>query len=283
MKPAPGLTGVISLAGAFRFSPRPNRAGEISWREWGEEAFREAAEQGKLVLLSISAVWCHWCHVMDETTYSDPEVIELINRDFIPVRVDNDRHPEINRRYNQGGWPTTAFLSPQGVLLAGTTYLPPGQMREVLRRFRELWREKEAEISLQMEEALATSGEKPGGGPAAPAGTLHPGIRDEIWRAVSRAMDHHHGGLGGAPKFPMFDALELALDVFLDRESQAALAWTELTVRSMLQGGVYDRVAGGALPLLHHTGLVRPPLREDARRQRPFCPATAAPLCPDRG
>jgi uncharacterized protein YyaL (SSP411 family) len=233
------------MNGTFRFSPRPNRASEIRWREWGDKPFEEAAEQGKLVLLSISAVWCHWCHVMDETTYSDPEVIELINRDFIPVRVDNDRHPEINRRYNQGGWPTTAFLSPQGALLAGTTYLPPQQMREVLRRFRQLWREQGDEINLQVEQALAEAGKQGELAPPSPSGTLHPGIRDEVWRAVSRAQDREHGGLGSAPKFPMFEALDLALDLHLDRDSLSALAWAELTARRMLEGGVYDKVEGG--------------------------------------
>lgn len=103
----------------LRFSPRPNRAGEISWRPWGNSAFTEAREQGRLVLLSISAVWCHWCHVMDETTYSDPGIIERINHDFIPVRVDSDKRPDVNRRYNQGGWPTTAFLTPSGRAVAG--------------------------------------------------------------------------------------------------------------------------------------------------------------------
>ncbi len=95
-----------------------------------------------MLLLSISAVWCHWCHVMDETTYSDPEVIRLINENFIPVRVDNDRRPEINRRYNQGGWPSTVFLEPHGNVLAGATYIPPENMRQVIDRFIGLWRDK---------------------------------------------------------------------------------------------------------------------------------------------
>src|SRR6058998_4399628 len=73
----------------FHFSPRANRAHEIKWREWGEDAFREAKETGKPVLLSLSAVWCHWCHVMDETSYSDEGVISFVNEHFIPVRVDN--------------------------------------------------------------------------------------------------------------------------------------------------------------------------------------------------
>ncbi|HLQ04212.1 MAG TPA: DUF255 domain-containing protein, partial [Verrucomicrobiae bacterium] len=96
----------------FRFSPRPNHAHEIKWREWGDAAFAEASAQSKPVLLAISAVWCHWCHVMDETSYSAAGNIEIINEQFVPIRVDNDERPDVNRRYNMGGWPTTAFLTP---------------------------------------------------------------------------------------------------------------------------------------------------------------------------
>ena len=109
----------------FHFSPRPNRANEIDWRTWGDDAFREAQAADKPVLLAISAVWCHWCHVMDETSYSDPAVIQGVNERYIPIRVDNDERPDVNRRYNMGGWPTTAFLTPDGEILNGATYIPP--------------------------------------------------------------------------------------------------------------------------------------------------------------
>ena len=118
----------------FHFSPRPNRASEINWRPWSKEAFDEARTVGRPILLSISAVWCHWCHVMDETTYSHPSVIDIINRDYVPVRVDNDVRPDINQRYNMGGWPTTAFLTASGDILTGGTYLPPDQMASSLMR-----------------------------------------------------------------------------------------------------------------------------------------------------
>ena len=122
--------------GDFRFSPRPNRAAEIDWRPWGETAFAEARRLGRPVLLSLSAVWCHWCHVMDETSYSDPRVIERVNRDYVPVRVDNDRDPDVNRRYNMGGWPTTAFLTAGGEVITGATYLPPDDMLAALENVR---------------------------------------------------------------------------------------------------------------------------------------------------
>ena len=86
----------------------------ILWREWSEEAFEAARSEDKHVLLTLGATWCHWCHVMDETSYSDERVIELVNSRFIPVRVDVDQRPDISLRYNQGGFPSVAFLNGRG-------------------------------------------------------------------------------------------------------------------------------------------------------------------------
>jgi uncharacterized protein len=130
----------------FRFSPRPNHAHEIHWRPWGDEVFREAQQTGKPVLLSLSAVWCHWCHVMDETAYSDRRVIEMINNRFIPTRVDNDRRPDVNRRYNMGGWPTTAFLTETGDVITGATYLPADNMLDALRQVDDVYTAQRAEL-----------------------------------------------------------------------------------------------------------------------------------------
>ncbi|HEX9239377.1 MAG TPA: DUF255 domain-containing protein, partial [Candidatus Bathyarchaeia archaeon] len=82
---------------------------KIQWLEWGKESFEKAQSLGKPILLDITGSWCHWCHVMDNTSYSDPAVIDSVNKNFIPVRVDTDKRPDVNRRYNMGGWPTTAF------------------------------------------------------------------------------------------------------------------------------------------------------------------------------
>ena len=166
----------------FRFSPRPNRAGEIKWRPWGEPAFAEARRLGRPVLLSLSAVWCHWCHVMDETSYSDPRVIAAVNEHFVPIRVDNDRHPDVNRRYNMGGWPTTAFLAPSGDVLTGGTYLPPEQMLESLARVKAFFDANKAKITA-LEGECATDGD--GSTRAQLAG--HPALRRGRARTRSRA------------------------------------------------------------------------------------------------
>src|SRR4029450_11022117 len=95
----------------------------INWLPWGAEAFARGAAERKPVLLSITAAWCHACHEMDRTTYADPEVASLVSARFVAVRVDTDRRPDINERYNLGGWPTTAFLTPDGALITGGTFV----------------------------------------------------------------------------------------------------------------------------------------------------------------
>ena len=105
---------------------------KVSWLPWNEESFKKAQELDKPILLDISAVWCHWCHVMDQTTYSNNEVAQLIKEKFVPIRVDRDQRPDIDKRYNMGGWPSTALLTPDGEILTGSTYVPPQQMMIML-------------------------------------------------------------------------------------------------------------------------------------------------------
>src|SRR5579859_6656926 len=105
----------------------------VNWMEWGEAAFERAAREDRPILLDIGAVWCHWCHVIDRESYENPEIAEVINRHYVPVKVDRDERPDIDARYQmavsaltgQGGWPLTAFLTPEGKPFFGGTYFPP--------------------------------------------------------------------------------------------------------------------------------------------------------------
>ncbi|TMD97111.1 MAG: thioredoxin domain-containing protein [Chloroflexi bacterium] len=225
----------------FHFSPRPNRASEINWHAWSKEAFDEARSTGRPILLSISAVWCHWCHVMDETTYSHPSVIDLINRDYVPVRVDNDVRPDINQRYNMGGWPTTAFLTASGDILTGATYMPPDQMASALVRIASYYRTSQAEIASRVLEAR----KRTASGIARSAGELAPGLVDEILDAVRSSYDEEYGGFGGAPKFPQTEALLLLLEQSVVRADDSLRGMAIHSLEKMTGGGTYDHVEGG--------------------------------------
>ena len=122
-----------SLGNAASSYLRSARHQPVQWHPWGEEAFARAQAEDKPILLDIGAVWCHWCHVMDRESYENPEMAALINRLFIAVKVDRDERPDVDARYQaavsaisgQGGWPLTAFLTPDGRPFFGGTYFPP--------------------------------------------------------------------------------------------------------------------------------------------------------------
>lgn len=209
----------------------------IQWLDWGPEAFKKAVTENKPILLAISAVWCHWCHVQDKTTYSDPDVVRIVNRDYVPIRVDNDKRPDINRRYNMGGWPTTAFLSPDGDVIAGGTYIPPGEMKDALRRVKAL--------HLQ-EKAKAPSTTPPSAQPQKPeVASVSQGIIDDVLTSVVMSFDSTYGGFGDGPKFPQTDALELALAQYWYSGDRGLLTIVTKTLDHMAEGGMYDHEDGG--------------------------------------
>ena len=225
------------------FSPRPNRAHEINWQEWDEAAFEKAQAEDKLILLSISAVWCHWCHVMDETSYSDPDVISLINENFVPVRVDNDQRPDINSRYNMGGWPSTAFLTPYGDVVTGATYMAPKQLKGALHQVSEYYNKQRGTLLQRAEEirskredkaALAMSGQE-----------IDASIVDTVSRAVVESYDPQHGGFGNQPKFPMSPAVELLLNMYQSTGDASYRLMMERTLDNMMNGGLYDHEEDG--------------------------------------
>src|SRR5579862_921376 len=135
-EPAPG--GTKGAPSGWRLAERTSQylrsASEqaIEWHPWGEEPFALAKRLNRPVLLDVGAAWCHWCHVMDEGTYADAEVARLLARHFVAVKVDRDESPEVDRRYQrqvgaltgEGGWPLTAFLTPEGEAFLGGTYFP---------------------------------------------------------------------------------------------------------------------------------------------------------------
>jgi uncharacterized protein YyaL (SSP411 family) len=229
------------VSSEFRFSPRPNRANEIAWLPWGDAAFERARAEDKPILLSISAVWCHWCHVMDETSYSDPSVIRTINERFVPIRVDNDRRPDVNARYNMGGWPTTAFLAPDGTALTGATYLPPQQMLRALDEIARFYGERKDEIA---QRALELGSKRVSYRPGEP-GDLRESMIVRFIEELRDTFDDEFAGFGEAPKFPQPDVLEFLLLEWRLRGERDLYEMAARTMLAMSRGGMYDHIEGG--------------------------------------
>src|SRR4029077_6491573 len=257
----------------------------IRWHEWGPDAFAAAQRENKPMLLDIGAVWCHWCHVMDRESYDDPEVAAIVNEHFVAVKVDRDERPDIDSRYQaavsavsgQGGWPLTAFLTPDGKPFYGGTYFPPNDgygrpsFKRVLVSIANAYKEKTSDV---LEQA------KMGGGAIAQAGSfsgrdgrVSANLIAAIQKSAFGMFDAQHGGFGQAPKFPHPSALDLLIERYARSASGASLRRTaeggrphmdpassstefaqsdqELrnlivtTLEHMANGGVYDQLAGG--------------------------------------
>ncbi len=234
----------MATAADFRFSPRPNKANLIQWRDWGQHAFDEAKRMNKLILLSLSAVWCHWCHIMDETTYSDPAVIDFINNNFIPIRVDADLRPDIDSLYNQGGWPSTAILTPQGEVMSGGNYFPPEEMLGRLKRATALMRSDPAAVEDRIDE-LRTLKDLRANRQDTFAGLPNNATLDDILGKVKSSFDEKNGGFGSGQKFPSPDTIDFLLSIYARRKEAEALRIVVITLDHMAQGELYDKRDGG--------------------------------------
>ena len=256
-------TALNSLARASSAYLRSAMHQPVQWHEWDEDAFAEAKRDNKPILLDIGAVWCHWCHVMDRESYEDPEIAAIVNDKFVAIKVDRDERPDIDIRYQtavqavsgQGGWPLTAFLTPDGKPFYGGTYFPPADgygrpsFRRVLLSISAAYHEKNGDVLDQakmVESAIAQSDRSAGG-------TLSPSVIDQITESSLKMFDPENGGFGQAPKFPHPSALDLLLAQYVSGASSRRMAGDGdklrrvivTTLEHMARGGVYDQLAGG--------------------------------------
>jgi len=219
-----------------------DRSSQIQWREWSDEAFDQAAREDKLILLAIGASWCHWCHIMDRITYSDPQVIRMINERFIPIRVDADKRPDIQDMYLLGGWPSTDFLLPDGRILAGTTFIPPEAMLQKLKEVDMVYHEQKSVVTMHVT-SMAAEAQFERAAAETPAEMLDGRVIESLRNALKRAFDPKHGGFGTDPKFPYPDAVRFA---FLQYRKTGDRAMLEIA-RKTLDGAmrIWDPVWGG--------------------------------------
>jgi uncharacterized protein len=229
----------------------------IQWHEWGDEAFATARRENKPMLLDIGAVWCHWCHVMDRESYDDPEVARIVNEQFVAVKVDRDERPDIDSRYQaavsavsgQGGWPLTAFLTPDGVPFYGGTYFPPNDQwgrpsfKRVLTSIANAYREQHADVAEQakMVEQAVSNAESFAGR----SGRFSPGVIEAIVKSALGMFDARNGGFGQAPKFPHPGVLDLLIEHYARSGDEQVKDAFVSTLEHMANGGVYDQLAGG--------------------------------------
>jgi uncharacterized protein YyaL (SSP411 family) len=227
----------------FRFSPNTNQAHRIDWHPWGEEAFAKAQEENKPVLLAISAVWCYWCHVMDETSYSDTDVADFMNQHFVTIRVDSDHRPDINARYNVGGWPTTAFLTGHGGFIGGATYLPPDQFLAMLGEVREAYQEDRHKVYEHARAMLRLRQEQVARVVAGPE--IVRSLLDRAARTVAGAYDASNGGFGEEPKFPNTPILALLIHLARTTGEDFYRAMLRKTLDRMAESSICDKEEGG--------------------------------------
>lgn len=206
------------------------------WLEWSEDAFARADATRKPVLLSLVTAWSDECAAMDVTTYSQPDVESFVADRYIAIRVDADRRPDINERYNLGGWPTTAFLTSRGETLYGATYLDSPQMIAALKQVADAYRDRSEEISARSARLRAHRG-----APRVPRGSAgDPYSAIAHFRGLlAERFDASHGGFGSAPKLPHAHALSFALSAG-DSELEGMAALTLHRMRAL-----WDVSSGG--------------------------------------
>lgn len=223
----------------------------VDWHSWGQAAFDQAQKENKPVFLSIGYSTCHWCHVMEEESFDNPEIAEILNRYFIPIKIDRERRPDVDTTYmnavmlvtGQGGWPLSAFLTPQGKLFFGATYFPPGQFRQLLLRVAEAWKKQRADLEAQADEVARAVARMNTTGQDGEA--VNAVLAERAVEEIMARFDSRHGGFGEAPKFPNEPWLLLLLDETWRQDRPKVWQVLDKTLDAMARGGIYDQIGGG--------------------------------------
>ncbi len=229
----------------------------VDWNPWGEEALTASRDQDKPILLSIGYSACHWCHVMEHESFEDEEIAQVMNDEFINIKVDREERPDLDAIYmnfvqmttGSGGWPLTVFLTPNLVPFYGGTYFPPDDrygrpgFKRLLQQIKETYRLRRVEIEAGEAETIRKLREASQWSIAEEV--IQETVLDDAYDGCRRQFDSHHGGFGGAPKFPSAMILASLLRYSIRRDSASALDMANLTLEEMARGGIYDQLGGG--------------------------------------
>ena len=229
----------------------------VDWYPWGPEALEKARREDKPIFVSVGYSTCYWCHVMERESFSSPEVAELMNRDFVNIKVDREERPDIDEIYmaatqiltGQGGWPNSVFLTTDLKPFYAGTYFPPDErygrpsFGRVLQGLSEAWQKRRDEVQMQAEEMANAMGrylEQRVQPAASPPGA---DVAVRSLEALTRRFDSRNGGFGGAPKFPTPSNLFLCLEMADEHEEAGQML--SATLDQMARGGIYDQLGGG--------------------------------------
>lgn len=229
----------------------------VDWYPWGKEAFEKAKKEDKPIFLSIGYSTCHWCHVMEDESFSNPEIAKIMNKHFISIKVDREERPDIDNIYmsavmamtGSGGWPLTIFITPDKKPFHGGTYFPPEDrwgrpgLKTTLNSIADTWKNKKSEL-LRLSESLTKTIQS-----QSRSGTkktlLNVKTLKDSYRQFAQRFDSRFGGFGRAPKFPSAHSLSFLLRYWKRTAEPKALEMVEKTLSEMAKGGIYDHIAGG--------------------------------------
>lgn len=227
----------------------------VDWYPWCEEAFQKAAKEDKPVFLSIGYSTCHWCHVMAHESFADLEVADLLNREFISIKVDREERPDIDAVYmsvcqamtGSGGWPLTIFMTPEQKPFFAGTYFPKyggyGRfgLMDLLKRVADLWKNNREEllragnqITAAINQEQTSNGQKP-----------NRSLVERAYGQLAQRFDHKWGGFGGSPKFPTPHNLLFLMRYGEVSQEPNAMKMVEITLEDMARGGIFDHIGGG--------------------------------------
>ena len=229
----------------------------VDWFAWGPEALERAEAEDKPILLSVGYSACHWCHVMERESFENPQIADIMNENFISIKVDREERPDIDSIYmkavqamtGQGGWPMTVFLTPDGKPFFGGTYFPPEDRQglagfpRVLQALAQTYQEKRGDVVKATDQFMQRMRQM-----SASVPSTDPLTQDIMFQAhtgIAREFDDRYGGVGMQPKFPQPMTYEFLLRYYLRSENSQALEMVELTLDRMAEGGIYDQLGGG--------------------------------------
>ena len=230
----------------------------VNWYPWGQEAFDKAKKENKLIFLSIGYSTCHWCHVMEEESFTSDEVAKLLNEGYISIKVDREEFPQLDKKYQKiyrsvrgkrGGWPLTVFMTPEAKVFHVATYIPKEEgygsigMMNMLPSFIQVQKENTKQLQILVEEHRQA--ELKGNAKEKLKEKLSLKVMDAAVKEISGEFDKENGGFASRPKYPEASKIALLIDIYKLNGNKQAFNMAEKTLKKMAQGGIYDQIGGG--------------------------------------